>query len=268
MKVRDILGTQQILTVKPDDDVGTAEQMMAWASVRHLPVVRDGRLVGVITERDVLRYEAAVGGGAKADRVDQVMTSPALTAHPDDDLVEAEERMLSEKLGCLPVVEQGKLVGLITTIDLLDTHVRERSEIPAHPAWTAGAVMVRNPVEARPDDSLLGAILKMADRNVRHLPVLDEQRHVVGMLSDRDVRARIGNPGRIVGTDAVESALLPLRVRDAMSTKVAVVEEDTPLSRIVDRLLDERVGALPVVDAQGCLAGIISYLDVMKVLRE
>lgn len=267
MKVRELLDGRQILTVKPDDSLATAAQLMAWANVRHLPVLRDAELIGVLSERDVLRYTAAEGEQGRADLVERAMSSPPLTAHPEDDVIEVEERMLSEKLGCLPIVEKGRLIGLLTTIDLLENHVREQAGGPA-PIWNASSIMTRNPEAVRPEDNLLGAILRMADRQVRHLPVVDEGRRVVGMLSDRDVRARVGSLRKLGDNARVESETSALKVKDAMSRAVTTIDASTPLSKVVNLLLDRRIGAIPVVDAGERLAGVISYLDVVRALRD
>ena len=124
--------------------------------------------------------------------------------------------------------------------------------------------MTREPVTAASDDTLLDAAARMADRNVRHLPVVDGERHVVGILSDRDVRTVVGDwlrPFR--PSDAVVRART-YRVGDAMTRDVVVVNQDAPFDEVVRVFTDQRVGAVPVVDNTDRLVGIISYVDVFR----
>ena len=124
--------------------------------------------------------------------------------------------------------------------------------------------MTREPVTAASDDTLLDAAARMADRNVRHLPVVDGERHVVGILSDRDVRTVVGDwlrPFR--PSDAVVRART-YRVGDAMTRDVVVVNQDAPFDEVVRVFTDQRVGAVPVVDDTDRLVGIISYVDVFR----
>jgi len=124
--------------------------------------------------------------------------------------------------------------------------------------------MTREPVTAASDDTLLDAAARMADRNVRHLPVVDGERHVVGILSDRDVRTVVGDwlrPFR--PSDAVVRART-YRVGDAMTRDVLVVNQDAPFDEVVRVFTDQRVGAVPVVDNTDRLVGIISYVDVFR----
>ena len=124
--------------------------------------------------------------------------------------------------------------------------------------------MTREPVTVASDDTLLDAAARMADRNVRHLPVVDGERHVVGILSDRDVRTVVGDwlrPFR--PSDAVVRART-YRVGDAMTRDVLVVNQDAPFDEVVRVFTDQRVGAVPVVDDTERLVGIISCVDVFR----
>jgi len=126
MKVRDVMTTDNLLMIGEDDTLAAAAHKMAWARCRHLPVVRDHQVVGVISERDILAW---LGEGrrldAPTDLVRAAMVTPARVASPDDELGEVAARMLSFRIGCLPVVIGGKLVGMVTRGDLLGRIVAE-----------------------------------------------------------------------------------------------------------------------------------------------
>ena len=125
-------------------------------------------------------------------------------------------------------------------------------------------LMTRVPSTAAADDPLLDAAARMADRNVRHLPVVDGERHVVGMLSDRDLRTAVGDSSRPLHRDDAVVRMRSLRVAHAMTREVFVVRDDAPFADVVRVFTEQRVGAVPVVDHDDRLIGIISYVDVFK----
>lgn len=109
------LMTRQVVTLTEDDDLTQAEQLLARGRIRHLPVTRGRRLVGLVTHRDLLR--AAHHPAPVPAR--QVMTTGLTTVTSDTPLAAATRRLLEGKLGCLPVVDGDELVGLVTEADLV-----------------------------------------------------------------------------------------------------------------------------------------------------
>jgi acetoin utilization protein AcuB len=125
MNVSDIM-TSNVSTVRPDDLLATASQLMLWSGGRHLPVIESERVVGVLSEGDLFRARAE--SGPRLRLVREAMTSPVLSICPSDALSVAAGRMSARKIGCLPVIEHDKLVGIITTTDVLDALERQGFE--------------------------------------------------------------------------------------------------------------------------------------------
>jgi CBS domain-containing protein len=119
MKVRDIMREGTVAVVRPDDSLAVATQLMLSSKVRHLPVLRNGQVVGLLSERDVFRRGSAVGREAARDPVERVMSSPAVTIDPDRPLAAAIWLMVGGRVGCLPVVGATGLVGVITMADVV-----------------------------------------------------------------------------------------------------------------------------------------------------
>jgi CBS domain-containing protein len=132
------------------------------------------------------------------------------------------------------------------------------------PQDLAKMLMTRAPATAAADDSLIDAAARMADRNVRHLPVVDGDRHVVGMLSDRDVRTLFGDSSRSLRPSDALVRMQSLRVADAMTRDAFVVRQDAAFDEVVRVFTAQRVGAVPVIDEGDRLVGIISYVDVFR----
>ena len=126
-RVRDIMQTG-IVTISAGDTLSTVEDIMTLGGLRHMPVVRGGTLVGVVSERDLLRASLSnlTGFGHEERRaflqvveIARVMSTPPVIISPDADIGQAARLLAEKRIGCLPVVEEGKLVGLLTETDVL-----------------------------------------------------------------------------------------------------------------------------------------------------
>lgn len=128
-RVREIMiPRDKVVTISDGERLSVAEDIMTLGQVRHMPVVRGGELVGVISERDLLRASPSSLVERRAEErraflddvsLAQVMTTNPFVIDPEASVVEAAKRMVEYKIGCLPVIEQGELIGLITETDLL-----------------------------------------------------------------------------------------------------------------------------------------------------
>ena len=117
MKVRELM-TKQPTTVGPDATLGEVATLMKQDDCGSIPVVEGGRLVGIVTDRDIVVRGIAAGMDPKTQRVSKVMSAGPVTVGPDDDVMEAEKKMADRQIRRLPVVEGGKLVGLIVTAQI------------------------------------------------------------------------------------------------------------------------------------------------------
>jgi len=126
--VADIM-TRHVVTLNEEDDLVDINENMETLGLRHLPVVDDGRLVGIVSHRDILRVSAGAlePGAAQRDAimkertfVEDVMTRDVVSVSPDASVEEAAQLLLRHKFGCLPVVSpDGKLVGIVTEHDFV-----------------------------------------------------------------------------------------------------------------------------------------------------
>jgi acetoin utilization protein AcuB len=263
MKIREIMRPGPI-TIVETDSLGAAQRIMARSRIRHLPVTSGGKLVGILSARDILAARA------RADEVDwwsiqvhDAMTTPPQTAAADDSLTEVAGRMAMAKIGAMPVVERGKLLGLVTVSDVLDAEVRTAMAPAPVTLAIAADAMTPFPLTTTPQTPIADAVALMVDHHVRHLPVVDTASNVVGMLSERDVRSAVGDPVQYV---ELRRATTRLHVRDVMTMPAVTVPFDRPLIAVAKLFADTRIGALPVVDKFGALVGIISYVDALRML--
>ncbi|HET6924189.1 MAG TPA: CBS domain-containing protein [Anaeromyxobacteraceae bacterium] len=120
IKVADFM-TRELVTVQEHDDLALAESILRLGGVRHLPVVHRGKLVGLVTQRDLLRSGASGGGPtARAILARDIMTREVTTVGPEVPLADAASLMLRHKYGCLPVcAPDATLLGIITESDFV-----------------------------------------------------------------------------------------------------------------------------------------------------
>ena len=263
MRIREIM-RPGAFTIGEKDCLGDAHEMMVRAHIRHLPVTKGERILGMLSERDILAARAkAQDGDWWTIPVDSAMQSPAHTAHPDDSLTEVAGRMAGEKIGAMLISEYGKLLGIATVTDVLEGEVRAANLPPPKGAVVVADAMTAYPFTVHPNTRLADAAALMLRRHVRHLPVVDSSSTIVGMLSERDVRSAIGDP--LVYFETARHAIGP-PVSDVMSKPARVTQHDRPLAEAAKQFADERLGALPIVDGFGALVGILSYIDVLRVL--
>jgi CBS domain-containing protein len=190
MRIEDVM-TRSVRTVSPETSLKEAAEILTELRISGLPVVADGKVVGVVSEADILtkeRGEAPYRGGllglvfedgqgrAKllAKTVGEAMTSPAVTVRPQRPVAEAAATMIDRKINRLPVVDdKGTLLGIVSRADLVRAFVRSddeiareiREDVVLHTLWIApeqldvkvenGTVTLGGQVETRDDAELL-----------------------------------------------------------------------------------------------------------------
>jgi predicted transcriptional regulator len=125
--VRDVM-QEKIVTISAGDTLSTVEDIMTLGGVRHMPVVHRGVLVGVVSQRDLLRASLSnlTEFGTEQRRaflqvveITRVMSVPPIVISPDATVEEAARVLADRKIGCLPVLEGETLVGMVTETDVL-----------------------------------------------------------------------------------------------------------------------------------------------------
>jgi CBS domain-containing protein len=125
--VRDVM-QKSVVTISVSETLSTVEDIMTLGQVRHIPVVQAGRLVGVVSHRDLLRASLSNLSHHRDDErrlflhvveIARVMSTPPVVVSPDVTVGEAALIMTERAIGCLPVLEADELVGMITETDIL-----------------------------------------------------------------------------------------------------------------------------------------------------
>lgn len=122
-------------------------------------------------------------------------------------------------------------------------------------------IMTELPVTISPEATVEAAVRTLEALEIRHLPVVDEEGELVGMVSDRDLRGAMG---------ASDGGGVPLaaHISDVMNTNVVQALPDDEVGDLAQLMVDQRIGALPIVDERGLLIGIVSYVDLLRSMIE
>jgi CBS domain-containing protein len=142
--------TRDVITITPSESCQKALLMMQSAGINHLPVVERERLVGILTEQDIHRRAPELRRGFEAGsrkrllslvNVGGVMTYAPATVSPRASLRDAIDVMLERRIGCLPVLRNGRLIGIFTTRDAIGVLAGrpKATESPKTAAASAGA---------------------------------------------------------------------------------------------------------------------------------
>lgn len=284
MNVMDLCQVQ-VYSVAPHESLDSAIRLMEEHHIHHLPVVVDDLPVGMVSDRDLLlsvgwrlaaqrhtgASKAAVAGPT---RVDEIMKQPVICVRPDAGVGRAAQMMCDERIGSLPIVSSGTLVGIFTSADLLKALADGRLDDSGCIGLIdepVSAHMSTKPVKVKPKDTLAEVIRLFRERNIRHVPVviddLMQRPRLVGIVSDRDVRRALGEA---VTRDeqAQESGgfyLGPTNVLDILTTHVRTIAPDDTLVAAISDMLRHHIHALPVVENHE-LCGIVTETDVLRAI--
>jgi len=241
----DSIMTSDPLTIAADTEPAQALRTMDEHALRHLPVVEGTRLLGVVSDRDLL---ATTGGATVGD----LMHSP-VSVQRADTLVMASLDLVLRGIGCLPVVENHELVGIVTETDLLRCYFDAARDGSLSGDFDPPIEQYMS-TELRtltPEATLGDAFDCLAENRVRHLPIVDDGK-LVGLLSDRDLRLARGR-----GTGADE------KLASLMTTMILTVRPDALMTHAARMMLEHKVSCLPV-ELDGALRGIVTSTDVLE----
>lgn len=272
MLVQDAMHAR-VITADPHESLPDAVVKMETLRIKRLPVVQEGRLVGLLTDGEVGRHLPALHEGltpwefahrAGRVRVRDAMRRPVLTVAPEEPLDRAVRVMLDRRVGGLPVLtEDGALVGILTLTDVLRAALREPS-----PAWgTVREHMTDRAIAVAAGSPASEAAARLRVTGLRVLPVLEGER-LVGVIHERDLSAAVERAKAAHGDTVLGDQFLlgGKTARDLMRPPGGEVQADTPLRAALERMLERGVHGLPVLGEGGRLLGVVTVSDVLRAL--
>lgn len=320
-QVRDLM-SRDLACLRTDDTIAEASQLLRTEGIHHIPVVVGGGpsdsghgpgLAGLVSQRDLARavgtHRATQEGDREAAAREQLalrsplsrwMTRDVIATNPETDLAEAVSLMLERKVDCLPVVSPnhaGALCGIITTTDIVMAFLRMEFLRRARPVAgpNGGIERLIDALMGRVDDVMTStlhtigaaepvsrAVAIIQRHRVRHVPVLDGQRQLMGVITDRDVAALLPIPSpsepaalprrgefrarlfRISAGDPQTTSALQAPAGNVMTRCPVVVAPGTPLVALAEHFSDRWLDFVPVVDPRSnTLVGLVTQTDFL-----
>lgn len=292
--------TREVQTIQPDTPLATAVALLLDKVYRALPVIDDERrVVGIITAGDLLKHmrlpaittqtklarEEVIGAlqrmRAADQRVADVMTPDPVTIQPQNTVSQAVQIMVERDVKRLPVVDEaGRLLGMVSRVNVLralaEPPVGESKQmaLPAGPVHSVADIMMRSVPTVTANASLAEVVEDLVRYERRRVVVVDEQRHVVGLITDGDLIARatqFERPGivqtimeRVPLASAESRSLQERTAADVMSQPVITVSAGSSLLDALQLLLQHNIKRLPVVDDEGRLVGLVGRAGVLR----
>jgi CBS domain-containing protein len=270
MQISDVM-TRHVITAPPGMSLALAQRLMDDHRIRHLPVVQEEQLVGLVSDRDIrqalpsptttlTQAEFTYKMGTLA--IATCMTRAVVTVPPEADLVQGMRQLLAGPYGCVPVLTAGHLVGIVTAIDVLRGVLMDmgcaaaRMPIRAHMQYA--------PLTGRQDDLVSQAHHRMQSADVRHLPIVAADGKLLGLLSDRDLRQAGASTLPPLSRYEAPLRLMTMLVKDIMRTAVTTVGGETTLADAGQLLLEHKIGCLPVLHHDRTLVGMVTVTDLLR----
>lgn len=261
-----------VKTISPDTRLFDARKMMDAEKIRALPVMKDGKLVGIVTRRGLLRTDIpALNENAwttdidlKDAVVEEIMTKNPITVPASGPLPKAARVMLENKITAIPVVDDNRaMIGIITTSDIFRFILAELPDLKLD--LRAREYMTSHVVTLGPDDSLLEAHRLMGAERIRALPVVEDG-ELKGIITRTDLLSN--DNSRFLSRNNQEESLKVLTnsVSQIMITNVITITPETTLLDAARLMLENKFHSLPVLDADKKLVGILTESDLFRMV--
>jgi len=299
LRVADVMN-HDVISVTSETSVGELVRLLLERGLRAMPVVdAERRVIGIVTDADLLQrgvsqlplhLQQLLPGAERAarpERAADVMTPNPTTIPATASLTQAALLMTEHDHKRLPVVDEaGRLVGMLSRSDLLqtvaNTFASSSEVLPGSiltTAKTVGEVMIRDVPTVTPETPLAETLDRILSTPRRRVVVVDQNRRVVGIISDGDILRRAARPvapgllqrfavwiGGGARPPELELALKNLTAAAVMTSPVLTVNPDTPIISAVELMIERRIKRLPVVDEEGRLVGMVGRAALLGAL--
>ncbi len=276
IKIRDIMIEDVAYVTVP----GTREEIMEICKERYIsgvPVVKEGKVVGVVTRQDLLR-------NPDEEQIALLMSRNPITIGPEATIAEAARKILSYRIRRLPVVEEERLVGIITVADIVRKIAERGYKAPVGNYMGDKTIAIWDETPL----SVAGRIMELG--RVKAVPVLNLELELVGLITDRDlinaaaIEDETEHSDLSLGADedewtwegmrdtmklyyGVSKMKLPDKlVREVMVREVVTATRNCEVSECAAKMSENKFDQLPVVSTRGKLTGILLDRDLLKVL--
>ena len=250
LTVADVM-SKNVAIISPDETVVSAAKMMSEKRVSCLAVMDGGQVAGILTETDMLRRVARNGKRFYHSKLEQIISHSVKSVSPDMSVLEASNIMSETRIKRLPILEQGKLVGIVTQTDLVRA-------LTSYGLWRDVSEIMSCDVAVIAEDATVAKAAElMTLRRISCIVVLDGG-EAVGVLTQKDMLRRVV---------ALQRDPARVRIRDVMSSPVASVVANCSVFSASKMMEEMNVRRLVVTEGKE-LAGVVTQTDIFRAVRD
>lgn len=269
MHIKDIMSSK-VVVVDKDQNLNDALKLMKKHKISRLPVINtnndhERELVGIITEKDIaLRLGSSRYGNMPPSHfhVSTVMTPDPITLNAAENLGKAAKIMIENKIGGIPIVDDGEIVGIVTKTDFIKTC----QGIPYDKTYIKER-MQTNVMTVNPGDRLVHARRILIDEDIGRLPVMSGD-EIEGILTAKDIADSMISFRKIVPDKYQAARIRNLLVEDIMTQNVRTINEEKTIADASTFMIDEDFSGVPVTNDTGEITGMITKTDLMNLIAE
>ena len=311
--------SKRVKTLTMDHTVKAAVELMEKNRIRHVPIFDEDPergdekyFVGVISQRDILRLSYEDKPKNAKDDIDskslrqllsQIISRNPFSVGPQTPIPEVITMMIDHHVDLVPVLDEGLLVGLITTADIIELYVKldkvlksicvrgtgksaiDLSELTEEQSKVmlltvhqmVHEVMAKDVACIAEEDTIGSVTILIQENRIRHAPVLNEEGQMIGIVSDRDVlkhlpfagRRPLHEPKKFRATlfrKTPNQKASSLTIGDIMTRRVKHVPPSSTVRDVADLMCKHKISCLPVLDNNKNLRGSVTVTDIMKML--
>ena len=249
LTVADVM-CKNVATISPDETVVSAAMVMSEKRISCLAVMNNEQIAGILTETDMLRRVARNGKHFYQTKLDQIMSRPVKSAIPEISVLEASEIMSEMRIKRLPIVDQGKLVGIVTQTDLVRA-------LTSYGLWRDVSEIMSRDVAVVPDGATVAEAAEiMTLRKISCVVVLDDG-EAAGVLTQKDMLRRVV---------ALQRDPARVKMRDVMSSPVMSVNANCSVFSASKMMEELNVRRLVAMEGER-LRGVVTQSDIFKAVR-
>ncbi len=271
--------SKPVITVSKDDDLLRVRRLMIRHRISRVVVTEGSVIAGIICKSDFIRIlynRKRCSKPLTRIYAYEIMTSPVYAIQPSKTIKAAANAMLRKNIGSLLVVENGKLLGIITKTDLVRAYAERYSG-----RFRVSEFMLKRVPTTTPAHTVYHVISLMQDTGLGKVVVINDEGRVIGVITKSDIMFLGINPLLRGSEDVIKKlgltggdidfsyrvCILPL-VSDIMTRDPIVITPDEDLSIAADIMVKHRLGTLPVVNAETDeLIGLLTKDCIIKALK-
>ena len=263
MQIKNLMSTT-LITIDKDQSLSDALKLLRKNKISRLPVLNNKELVGIVSERDIAKklgsskYESMP---ASRLHVSSVMVKDIISVSQSKRLAEVAEIMLENGIGSVPIIDDGKMVGIVSKADFVTLAIDgEYDKI------CTKEIMSKEVISISPSERLVHARRVSIDAKVGRLPVIDDE-DLVGMITSKDLMRAFIDFRKQVPEKYQKSQIKEVLVEDIMSRNPRVVTKDTPITEVSKIMIETGYNGLPVVE-DDIVIGIITQTDILRIISK